>query len=181
MLILFIFVLIIIVSVLIVPSLVRQLFYPLKYKELVFEYSEKNDIDPYLVMSIMKVESRFNPLAVSHKDAKGLMQLTDQTAKWGAEELGMDSFSVEEAFEPTINIEIACWYIKTLMAEFNNKTQLVLAAYNGGSGNVTKWLGDEKLSKTGEVLDEIPFKETKKYVDRVNKEYRMYKKLYKQL
>ena len=107
------------------------------------------------------------------------MQLSDQTAMWGAEELGIENFSIEDVFDPETNIRIACWYINTLMKEFDYKLQLVLAAYNGGSGNVTKWLKDKKFSSSGEKLDKIPFKETENYVNRVIKEYNIYNKLYR--
>ena len=172
-------VLLIVVLAFVLPKIIIQQLYPLKYKELIFKYSDENNIDPYLVTAIMKVESKFNLTAISSKNAKGLMQLSDQTAMWGAEELEIENFSIEDVFDPETNIRIACWYISTLMKEFDYKLQLVLAAYNGGSGNVTKWLKDKKLSSSGEKLDKIPFKETENYVNKVIKEYNIYNKLYR--
>ena len=174
----------IIVTVLIVgwmllfPHHILRFFYPLHYKETVFENAMKYDIDPYLVMAVIKVESNFNPRAESHMGAKGLMQLTDQTAAWGADVLGIDDYRIEQAFEADVNILIGCWYLNNLIGEFDHNLQLVLAAYNGGSGNVTRWLQNEEYSQSGKRLDRIPFKETEQYVENVNREYDMYKKLY---
>ncbi len=160
------------------PQTMLRFFYPLKYKDIVFEQSQKYNIDPYMVYAIIKVESDFKVDAKSHKDAKGLMQLTDKTALWGAEELDLEDFNISEVYEPDTNIQLGCWYLSVLNKEFNNDIDLVLAAYNGGSGNVNKWLQDDRYSKTGESLDIIPFNETNMYVKRVKKEYNIYRKLY---
>ena len=80
-------------------------------------------------------------------------------------------------FDPEINIEFGCWYLNNLLSEFDDLS-LALAAYNGGSGNVTKWLNDPEYSSDGENLTYIPFKETKKYVDKVSTRYNVYKFLY---
>ncbi len=160
------------------PQTMLRFFYPLKYQDIVFEESQKNSIDPYLVFAIIKIESNFKVDAKSHKDAKGLMQLTDKTALWGAEQLNLKEFDISRVYEPKTNIQIGCWYLNNLNKEFNNDIILMLAAYNGGSGNVNKWLKDERYSTTGESLDIIPFNETNVYVKKVIKEYNIYKKLY---
>jgi soluble lytic murein transglycosylase len=64
------------------------------------------------------------------------------------------------------------------MKEFNNNTDLVITAYNGGSGNVKEWLNDKELSHSGEYLDKIPFKETERFLDRVKNYHSMYRRLY---
>lgn len=152
--------------------------YPLKFNEYVFKYSRDNLIDPYLVFAIIKAESSFNPDALSQKNAYGLMQLTKKTAEWGAESKKLEEFSVEELYIPETNIMLGCWYLGQLMMEFNGNTNLVLAAYNGGSGNVKEWLGNKNLSKTGYSLDRIPFVETKRFVEKVANYYHVYLKLY---
>ncbi|MCG4722862.1 transglycosylase SLT domain-containing protein, partial [Alistipes putredinis] len=70
-----------------------------------------------------------------------------------------------------------CWYLSKLYKEFND-LDLVIAAYNGGSGNVNKWLNDEAYSKDGNKLHEIPFNETKNYLGKVKENYIIYKSLY---
>ncbi len=135
------------------------------------------DVDPYLVCAIIHTESKFNQYAVSNKGASGYMQLMQQTAEWGATEIGIDDYSYDRIFEPKINIQIGIWYISNLTQQFENK-DVVLASYNGGSGNVTKWLNDSRYSVDNKNLHEIPFEETKKYVERVNFAYKVYKNLY---
>lgn len=151
--------------------------YPLKYEELVEKYSERYDLDPFLVLAVIKVESSFRHNAVSHKNARGLMQITEGTGKWGADKIGLKEYTAEKLFEPEANIHIGCWYLSSLYNQFGD-TDLVLAAYNAGSGNVTKWLEDEELSSDGRELDRIPFKETEKYIRKVKNSYIIYKKLY---
>jgi soluble lytic murein transglycosylase len=152
--------------------------FPLKYKEYVIKYSIQNKIDPYLVFAVIKAESSFKPEAKSKKDARGLMQITEGTGAWGAAELKLESYSVESLFDPEINIRIGCWYLSRLMEEFNNEIDLVIAAYNGGSGNVSQWLKNREYSTSGKALDKIPFSETHTFLKRVKLYYSIYKTLY---
>ncbi|MDV4152314.1 lytic transglycosylase domain-containing protein [Clostridium sp. AL.422] len=156
----------------------KKYVYPYKYAEYVNKYSEEYELDPYLVLAVIKTESNFDTTAVSKKDAKGLMQIMDTTSEWAAEELEINYFIPSMMFDPELNIKMGCWYINNLENEFDEKLDLVLAAYNGGSGNVNKWLSYEEYSKDGENLDYIPFPETKKYVDKVKANYNIYKYLY---
>ena len=131
-------------------------------------------LDENLVYSVIKVESKFRKDAVSHKGAKGLMQISDITREWAKEEMNLGDIDI---FDPKTNIKIGCWYLNKLYKEFG-RLDLVIAAYNGGSGNVNKWLSDYSYSKDGKSLDLIPFEETSMYVKKVTKNYKMYNKLY---
>lgn len=152
--------------------------YPLKYNDYIIEYSKKYDLNPYLVAAIIKVESNFEKNAVSPKDARGLMQITPSTAEWAAEKIKIDNFSLDMLFDPEVNIKMGCWYLDDLRREFGSNMELVLAAYNGGRGNVKKWLNNYENSKNGRELDYIPFKETDEYVKKVEVNYNIYKLLY---
>lgn len=158
-------------------SIIRSL-YPIKYKEPVLKYARENNIDPLLVFAIIKAESSFNPTAISHKNARGLMQISEITAKWGAETLEIQQFNMEDLYDPDLNIRIGCWYIGRLMKEFDNNMDLVIAAYNGGSGNVNEWLKNKNYSNSGKTLEKIPFKETDKFLNRVKSYYSAYKRHY---
>lgn len=175
-----IFVLLIIIVVIGAFILLRiaRAAYPLKYSMYIKTYSKKYDVDPYLVAAVIKAESRYNPKAKSHKDAYGLMQITSTTAEWAAKEMKINDFSTDKLYDPELNINMGCWYISNLRYEFKNDTDLVLASYNGGRGNVRKWLADTRFSKDGIRLDEIPFKETDQYIKRVKVNYNIYKFLY---
>jgi len=162
---------------------VGKRMFPLEYKELVVKYAKENELDPLLVFSVIKAESNFDPKATSYKNARGLMQIIDNTAIWAAEKMGIEEFRVEYLYDPEVNIKIGCWYLKNLRNEiykYNGQTNndLVLAAYNGGIGNVQKWLKNEEYSSTGKTLDRIPYKETENYVRKVNNYQKIYKRLY---
>ena len=156
---------------------IKKYLYPYKYEEIVNKYSYEYNLDPFLVLAVIKTESNFNKDAESSKGAKGLMQIMDSTGEWIASKLEIDNFNTNMLYEPEINIEFGCWYLNNLLKEFGDLS-LALAAYNGGSGNVTKWLNDPEYSSDGENLTYIPFKETKKYVDKVSTRYNVYKFLY---
>lgn len=156
----------------------KKYVYPYKYSEYVNKYSEEYELDPYLVLAVIKTESNFDSKAVSNKDAKGLMQIMDITGEWIAKELNINYFMPSMIFDPELNIRMGCWYLNNLEYEFDGNLDLILAAYNGGSGNVNKWLNHEEYSSDGENLDYIPFPETKKYVDKVKANYNIYKYLY---
>ena len=156
---------------------IKNYIYPYKYSEIVNKYSYEYDLDPLLVLSVIKTESNFNIESESIKGAKGLMQIMDSTGEWIAEKLEVDNFNPNMIYEPEINIRFGCWYLNNLLMEFGDLS-LALAAYNGGSGNVTKWLNDPEYSSDGENLTYIPFKETKKYVDKVSTRYNIYKFIY---
>ena len=154
---------------------IKALLYPRKYYVYVEKYADEYNLDENLVYSIIKAESKFDENAVSRRGAKGLMQIADITRDWAIEELELNDDI--DIYDPETNIRIGCWYLNTLYKEFG-KTDLVIAAYNGGSGNVKKWLSDEEYSKDGENLHIIPFSETDKYLKKVNKFYVQYKMLY---
>ncbi|MDO5779208.1 MAG: lytic transglycosylase domain-containing protein [Clostridium sp.] len=156
---------------------IKKYLYPYKYEKIVNKYSYEYNLDPFLVLAVIKTESNFNVDVESNKGAKGLMQIMDSTGEWIASKLEIDDFNANMLYDPEINIEFGCWYLNNLLKEFGDLS-LVLAAYNGGSGNVTKWLNDPEYSSDGENLTYIPFKETKKYVDKVNTRYNVYKFLY---
>ena len=154
---------------------IKSLIYPLDYQEIVIEHSASNNLEPAFVMAIIKVESNFVEDAHSGK-ASGLMQLTDETGDWVGKKLGMD---VEEInlMNPDDNIRLGCHYIRYLINYYNGEVDVALAAYNGGMGNVNRWLQDKRYSEDGKTLSEIPFNETKDYVKKVNRETVRYKKI----
>lgn len=157
---------------------VLKKIYPNHYEDLIKVYAEEYHVDPYLVVAIMRNESKFNPNAVSSKEAKGLMQIAPITGKWAAEKLPIENYREEMLFDPELNIQIGCWYLSVLQQEFNYDFDLIIPAYNAGNGNVKKWLKNTKYSKDGKSLDEIPFEETKIYHKKVSRDYKIYKWLY---
>jgi soluble lytic murein transglycosylase len=123
------------------------------------------------------VESKYYPNAVSKKGARGLMQIMPRTGEWVAQQLDLEGFHPDYLFDPEINIKIGTWYLSYLMKQFNGDLTLVLAAYNGGQGNVRDWLQQRNSNKEND-LEDFPFRETRQYVIKINRVYRVYKRLY---
>ncbi|MCB2288711.1 lytic transglycosylase domain-containing protein [Clostridium sp. CS001] len=153
-------------------------FYPIKYENQIVKYSQRYNVDPFLVAAVIRTESNFNERAISHRGAYGLMQIMPDTALWIAENMQLPNFKMEALYNTEVNIAMGCWYIDNLNSEFNGDVDLVLAAYNGGRGNVQKWLKNKEYSSDGKSLYAIPFEETDKYVKKVNTNYNIYFKLY---
>ncbi|HRU41015.1 MAG TPA: lytic transglycosylase domain-containing protein [Candidatus Diapherotrites archaeon] len=170
-------VLLIYAAVLNIPSLLK-LLYPIEHKEIIIKYGQMHKVDPLLLAALIKTESNFEPRAESRKGAKGLMQITPSTGEWIAKTIGVNNFNEDMLFDPETNIMLGSWYIEHLTNYYKGSFELVFAAYNGGRGNVDKWLKDKNLSSDGMTLDTIPFSETKKYLEKLKKNYNIYKMIY---
>lgn len=157
---------------------VLKQLYPVGYSEYVEVYAKQYKLDKNLVYSMIKAESGFDSQAISPRDAKGLMQILDSTGEWAAQKIKIENFETSMLLEPETNIRIGCWYISTLIKQFDQNVDVALAAYNAGSGNVAKWLKDPTISSNGVTLDRIPFEETDNYVAKIKKYITMYDKLY---
>ncbi|QIB69525.1 lytic transglycosylase domain-containing protein [Aminipila butyrica] len=154
------------------------LLYPAPYLEYVEKYAVEYELDPYFLLAVIKTESRFDREAQSHKGAMGLMQLTESTAYWIAETTSMKNFSTEDLYDPELNIWMGSWYLDNLSKEFSS-TELVLAAYNAGRGNVKKWTDSQLISADGTDFENIPYGETVNYIKKVRINQKIYSILYR--
>lgn len=155
-------------------------FYPLPHKELVMTCADEYGVDPYLVFSIIRVESRFKHNARSRAGATGLMQIMPETGEWIAHKMKLEGYDPELLTDPEYNIRMGTWYLADLSREFDGRLPLVIAAYNAGRGNVRQWLLSETWDGTTEGLKNVPFPETRSYVRNVLKTYRIYQAVYRQ-
>lgn len=165
----------IIITLLIQP--VMKLLYPLEYEEEILKYSAEFELSEYLVMGIISAESNFNADAESHKSAKGLMQLKEETALWCIDHLNLKA-DKDKIFSPEENIYIGCAYLAYLEDLYNGNTINAIAAYNAGLGNVNDWLSQPRYSDENGNLKNIPFSETQMYIKKVRKRAQIYRKLY---
>lgn len=156
-----------------------RLLYPFPYQEVIVREANLRHLDPFLVAAVVKAESNFQPKARSVVGARGLMQIMPGTSAWIAKQLGLKSFEVEDLDEPVTNVRLGCWYLASLFKEFNGDPVRVLAAYNGGRGNVRQWLKENRWSGSKATIEQIPFDETRKYVSKVLKYQEIYRNLYK--
>ena len=156
---------------------IKKMIYPLKHQDIITKYSDMYKLDPYLIMGIISCESGFKENANSHKGAMGLMQIKQDTAKWCIDHFELNA-DIKDIYSPETNIFIGCAYMSYLIEVFDGDIETAIAAYNAGQGNVKKWLVDKRYSDDGKSLKDIPFDETKDYVEKVLKRYDTYKKLY---
>ena len=153
--------------------------YPILYEDVVSKYATEYNIPEYVIYAVIKVESDFDPTATSKVGAMGLMQMMPDTFTWltGREHLA-EGLPVTSLYVPEVSIRYGTYYLLYLYRKFNYNWDVAFAAYNGGEGNVTKWLSDPAYSDGNGGLTDIPFPETEKYVKRVNSAIDTYKKLY---
>jgi len=141
-------------------------------------YSLANHLDPYLVASLIRQESEFNPGAISRANALGLMQVLPGTGKKLAKEEKIRRFRPELLLVPGTNLQIGTRYFKELLDQFNGRPEYALAAYNAGSDRVQAWLSDGNFRDPEEFVESIPFTETREYVQAIMRNTSVYKKLY---
>lgn len=158
---------------------VYSVFYPQKYEQQVQKYAKEFGVEEPLIYSVIRTESGFRPEVVSSAGAMGLMQLMPSTFDWLQQELeGSVTYSSDSLLDPDVNIRYGTYLLSKLLKEHNGDIKTAAAAYNAGTANVQSWLSDGAYSQDGKTLSNIPFDETRTYVDRVSEGYEMYKKIY---
>lgn len=155
-------------------KLIRRI-YRKEYTEYVVKYSEQYGVEENLIYALIKAESNFNPNAVSHQNAKGLMQLMDSTAEDLAKKCKIN-LKDKDILEPDVNIQLGTQYLASLLNKYEC-VEVALAAYNAGSGNVDKWIKDGIIKADGSDIENIPYKETNTYVRKIMRDYKIYKQL----
>jgi soluble lytic murein transglycosylase len=139
------------------PGWYARLRYPLRYEHIVTGHARNYDLDAALLAAVIYRESKFEADAKSDSGAIGLMQLLPDTAKGIALHTGGSRFRVDDLYDPEINVRYGSFYLRRLLRKYDD-TRLALAAYNAGQANVDRWLAEG---------EEIPFPETREYVEEV--------------
>ena len=154
--------------------------YLLLYRDLIEKYAAEYNLSPAFVSSIIRNESSFQAMAESGAGARGLMQLMPDTAEWIAGKLRVNGYAFERMFDPESNIQFGCWYLSYLSRLFLGDPVSVTAAYHAGQGQVKVWLSDPLLSEDGYSLplSSLPEGPTKKYAERVTRDYGIYQEKY---
>lgn len=155
-----------------------KLFYPFPHQELIEKYTREYQVDPYLTLAIIKTESRFSVSARSPAGASGLMQIMPETGYWIAGQMKMENFEAEMLYRPEFNIPMGIWYMAYLDKAFQGNLPQMLAAYNAGESKVRNWLADKTWSGRQQDVGQIPYAETRRYIERVLFNYQVYKKIY---
>ncbi|HMT08923.1 MAG TPA: transglycosylase SLT domain-containing protein [Pyrinomonadaceae bacterium] len=155
-----------------------RMLYPVTDRDDLTQFGLRHNVDPRLLLAIMRQESRFRTDARSNAAARGLMQFIAPTANKIASSLGREGFKQEELYSPKTAIEFGSRYLEDLFKLFPEQPQAVVASYNGGEDNLKRWVARSGGNDADLYVSEIVFTQTKDYVYRVMANYRMYKYLY---
>lgn len=145
---------------------VKELRLPLQHDDIIRQQSREKGIDASLIAAVIYTETHFRPRD-SPAGAVGLMQITPATADFIATKSGGVRFETADLATPQINIAYGTWYLRYLLRRFDADVLLGLAAYNGGEGNVERWIADAKARGEDFSVEAIPFTETREYVGKV--------------
>ena len=135
-------------------------------RNVVQQVALEEGLDPRLIEAIVEVESGGNPTAVSPAKAYGLMQLRLPTAG----EVAGRPVTEQDLFDPRLNVQLGCRYLRKMLRRFGNDLRLALMAYNAGPGNVDRWLAEER--DPVRILRELAFRETRNYVHKIDRHLR---------
>jgi soluble lytic murein transglycosylase len=161
-----------------VPLAYWKLIFPQPFWGELVSQSEKNGLDPYLVASLIRQESEFNPLAMSGAHAVGLMQLLPSVGKENAKKEGMKRFTPSELLNPAINLELGTRNLRSVLDRFGGQEEYALAAYNAGDVPVRQWMAVGDYKDIPEFVESIPYTETREYVQAILRNRELYKTLY---
>ncbi len=120
---------------------VQQLTLPLRHEDIIVQQAADKHVPADLIAGVIYAESRFSD-QTSHAGARGLMQITPETAEAIATRTGGVNFRQEDLADPQINISYGTWYLRNLLDRYGENVVLALAAYNAGQGNVDEWIAD---------------------------------------
>ncbi len=161
-----------------VPTAYWQLVFPRPYWQQLSSDAQTQGLDPYLVTSLIRQESEFNPGAVSRANAFGLMQLLPSTAKGLARKEGERHFSANELFDPNENLRLGITYLRENIDHYGGQVEYALAAYNAGDAPVRQWIASGDYKDVPEWVESIPYTETRDYVQSILRNREVYRAVY---
>ena len=161
------------------PQQIQKLSFPKGFSNIVHEKASTYEVDPYLLLAIIREESRFNADAKSWASARGLMQFIPSTAKSIAGEIDeLEDFSLSMLYDPKTSITLGARYVDKLMETFDGKSLYTVAAYNAGESAVQRWAGISEDYDPLRFVWDVTYKETKYYCQKVLRAYHHYSRVY---
>jgi soluble lytic murein transglycosylase len=158
-----------------IPLAYWRILFPEPWWGTIKTESAKNHLDPYLVASLIRQESEFNPSAVSRANAYGLMQMLPSVGKAMAQAEGMGHFETFQLLDPDTNIRLGTRYLRQTLDRFGGVTEYALAAYNAGGERVVGWQAAGPYQGIDEFVESIPFTETREYVQSILRNVETYR------
>jgi len=156
---------------------VREIILPLRHEDIIRQQAADKGLEADLIAAIIYEESRFRD-QTSHAGARGLMQITPETAKFIARDSGGTRFTQRDLATPQINISYGAYYLRYLLGRYDGRTALAVAAYNAGETNVSRWVAEAGGQDDFDHSEDIPFAETRAYVENVLERKKEYRKNY---
>ncbi len=160
-----------------IPYVYWRILFPEPYWSTIKAESTKYNLDPYLVASLIRQESEFNPTVVSYANAYGLMQLLPSVGREMARKEGIRNFRTFQLLDPQINIKLGTRYLRQMIDQFGGVTEYALAAYNAGGNRVSDWRDAGTYQGMDEFVESIPFTQTREYVEGILRNMEIYKGL----
>jgi soluble lytic murein transglycosylase len=160
-----------------IPMGYWKILFPQQYWSSIEQQAARNGLDPYMVASLIRQESEFNPGAISPANAFGLMQLLPSVGRSMAREEGIRHFNEIELLNPETNIRLGTRYLKETLDKFAGQAPYAFAAYNAGDSRVTDWQAIGKYHGMDEFVESIPFTETRDYVQAILRNESIYREL----
>ena len=160
------------------PRQFWTLAFPLPYRADLDRFSKQNGLDPFLMAALIRQESQFDPTAVSRANARGLTQILPATGRELSQRLKVKTFTTAALFQPSVNLELGTFYLKTLTSQVGGKTEAALAAYDAGLTRARAWLTWGEFREPAEFIETVPFAETRDYVQTVLRNADVYRRLY---
>jgi soluble lytic murein transglycosylase len=161
-----------------VPTIYWKLLFPQPYWPELVANAQRNDLDPYLVASLIRQESEFNAGVVSRANAWGLMQLLPSVGKSMAKKQGIKHFNQNDLLNPGVNLQLGTANLKLVLDRFGGQAEYALAAYNAGDVPVRQWMSSGDYKDIPEFVESIPYTETREYVQAILRNREIYRALY---
>ena len=150
-----------------IPLVYWRILFPEAWWNTIQAESTKNNLDPYMVASLIRQESEFDPSVVSYANDYGLMQLLPSVGKTMAREEGMTHFQTFQLLDPDTNIRLGTRYLRQMLDKFGGVQEYALAAYNAGDSRVADWQAAGPYHGIDEFVESIPFTQTREYVEAI--------------
>ena len=160
------------------PADFWHLAFPLPYRADLERSARERSLDPFLLAALARQESEFDPKAVSRSSARGLTQILPSTGRELSRRLQLKPFSTARLFQPSVNLQLGAYYLRSIADAFDGRWEVALAAYNAGPARARGWLTWAEFREPAEFVETIPFRETRNYVQIVLRNADMYRRIY---
>lgn len=156
----------------------QNLEYPRKYETYVTYYADKYDLDPLVLYAFIRTESNFDPRAESNVGARGLMQITEDTFDWIKSRIApTEALTFDDLYDPEVNIRFGSYFVAYCLLQYEDLATAA-AAYHSGLGTVGELLEDPAYSADGRTLNEFPYPQMRRYVQKITDSYAKYQEIY---